>query len=263
MVRLLGLQGDVASEDERVMTQPGVCECGATLVDGTCPNTTHEQDAAVMRRVQAGEWDWNRIHPSQGSGRPLSPTPYRYRQLAEVTARLIARAPEAPDTIGVPPPALRLLAHAYVELRDQVRALHDHVDQTDPNDPIGTALTKVGLERRPADSTTTTSKPRLVPTAAQVASMSTDQLVQLYCRAIGTIDFTKHDTFIVRLWDGMDGCWTDCTGEVSRDEALRVWAERTDGGARCVSYAEIDYYRIFPGGTRMNWDGSDGREMHR
>jgi hypothetical protein len=61
----------------------------------------------------------------------------------------------------------------------------------------------------------------------------------------------------------MDGCWTDCTGEVGRDAALRVWAERTDGGTRCVAYAEIDYYRIFPGGTRMNSDGSEGRELHR
>ena len=53
-------------------SRPGVCECGANLVAGACSNTTHEQDASIMRRVRAGEWDWNRIHPSQGSGRPLS-----------------------------------------------------------------------------------------------------------------------------------------------------------------------------------------------
>jgi hypothetical protein len=75
--------------------------------------------------------------------------------------------------------------------------------------------------------------------------------------------FVKCETYVVRVWDGMDGCWTDCTGEVGRDAALRVWAERTDGGTRCVAYAEIDYYRIFPGGTRMNSDGSEGRELHR
>jgi hypothetical protein len=65
------------------------------------------------------------------------------------------------------------------------------------------------------------------------------------------------------VWDGMDGCWTNCTGEVSRDEALRTWAKETDGGTQRVKFDEIDYYRIFPGGTRMAWDGSEGREMFR
>jgi hypothetical protein len=69
--------------------------------------------------------------------------------------------------------------------------------------------------------------------------------------------FEKYETYIVRQWDGMDGCWTDCTGDVGREEALRAWASRHN-----VSYDEIDYYRIFPDGTRMDWDGSEGREMH-
>jgi hypothetical protein len=91
-----------------------------------------------------------------------------------------------------------------------------------------------------------------------------DILAALYHRVMGyTIDFTKHETFIVRVWDGMDGCWTDCTGAVPRDEALRVWDERTAHGTRATKYADIDYYMIFPSGTRMNWDGSDGREMFR
>ena len=34
-------------------------------------------------------------------------------------------------------------------LREGVRALHDMVDQTDPNDPIGAALTRARLSRRP------------------------------------------------------------------------------------------------------------------
>lgn len=34
-------------------------------------------------------------------------------------------------------------------LRDIVRALHDQVDQTDPNDPIGVALTRAGSVTRP------------------------------------------------------------------------------------------------------------------
>jgi hypothetical protein len=98
----------------------------------------------------------------------------------------------------------------------------------------------------------------------QVEGLSADQLAALYHRVMGSaIDFTKHATFVVRLWDGMDGCWTDCTGEVGRDEALRVWAKKTNGGVHRVSYGEIDYYAIFPGDTRMLWDGSEGMEMHR
>jgi hypothetical protein len=189
------------------------------------------------------------------------------RQLAEVAARVIAKAeeihlPDLPEKL-VTTHAMRFLARACIELRDQVRALHDLVDQTDPNDPIGCALTKVGLARRPPDWTTA-SGPRLVLTPAQITALSGDQLIELYRRVMGAaLDFAKHETFVVRLWDGMDGCWTDCTGDVGRDEALRGWAERTDGGTHRVSYSEIDYFAIFPGGTRMLWDGSEGMEMHR
>lgn len=90
-----------------------------------------------------------------------------------------------------------------------------------------------------------------------------DLLAALYVRVMGYFDFTKHKKFIVRVWDGMDGCWTDCTGEVDRDEALRVWAESTKNGTEATKYADIDYFAIFPGGTRMNMDGSEGREMFR
>ena len=94
--------------------------------------------------------------------------------------------------------------------------------------------------------------------------LDTEQLAELYRRVMGgALDFTKHTTFVVRVWDGMDGCWTDCTSDIGRDEALRYWAEHTYRGTRHVSYDEIDYYAIFPGGTRMLWDGSEGREMHR
>jgi hypothetical protein len=76
------------------------------------------------------------------------------RHLADSAARLIATAaeiglPDAPRELGVSPQALQFLAHSFVEQRDQIRALHDLVDQTDPNDPVGAALTKVGLARRP------------------------------------------------------------------------------------------------------------------
>jgi hypothetical protein len=190
------------------------------------------------------------------------------RQIAEAAARVIAKAeevglPDAPTALGVTQRAFRSLARAYVELRDQVRALHDLVDQTDPNDPVGAALTKVGLERRPRDWNAT--GPRLVPAPAKAENLSPDQLLKLYCRVMRETEdvFVKYENYIVRVWDGMDGCWTDCTGEVGREEALRYWAKETDGGTRRIGYSEIDYYRIFPGGTRMMWDGSEGREMHR
>lgn len=201
-------------------------------------------------------------------GRIVKPLDDSARLVADAAARVIAKAeeislPDLPEKL-VTSHAICFLSRAYIELRDQIRALHDLVDQTDPNDPIGTALTKIGLERRPPDWTVTAQGPRLVLTPTQVAELSGEQLVELYRRTMGgTLDFTKHEIFVVRVWDGMDGCWTDCTGDVGRDEALRVWAERTDGGAHHVSYSEIDYYAIFPGGTQMHWDGSEGREMHR
>ena len=105
----------------------------------------------------------------------------------------------------------------------------------------------------------------MVPTPADVAKMPEADLIALYCRVMNDVAevFVKYESYAVRHWDGMDGCWTDCTGDVGREEALRYWADKTDGGTHHVAYAEIDYYRIFPGGTRMVWDGSEGREMHR
>ena len=45
------------------------------------------------------------------------------------------------------------IARRTLELQSQllagVRALHEMVDQTDPNDPIGAALTRAGLEVKP------------------------------------------------------------------------------------------------------------------
>lgn len=190
------------------------------------------------------------------------------RQLAEVAAKLIEKAeevglPDPPDKLGITPHAIRFLARAYVELRKQVRSLHDLVDQTDPNDPVGVALTTVGLAQRPADSIDIPAKPRLVRSPTQVPS--DDDLLAHYCHVMREVKdvFLKYESYIVRQWDGMDGCWTDCTGEVSREEALQCWAEKTDRGTHHVSYNEIDYYQIFPGGTSMIWDGSEGREMHR
>ncbi len=89
-------------------------------------------------------------------------------------------------------------------------------------------------------------------------------LAEIYKRVSrnGT-DLDAHETFTVRQWDGMDGCWTDCATDVTRDEALRIWGVYTQLGTKAISYDEIDYYAIFPGGTRMLWDGSEGSEMFR
>lgn len=191
--------------------------------------------------------------------------------LAETVAQVIVKAaqiglPDTPSDLITSPDALRTLASGYLDLRDAIRALHDLVDLTDPSDQIGTALTKVGLERRPRDWQ---PPPRVVRSNAEIEAMTVEQLAVLYCGVmrIPVIFFMQHPTYVVRQWDGMDGCWTDCTkdvtAEVTAEEALRDWAKRTDGGSRRVAFAEIDYYQIFPGGARQAWDGSEGRELFR
>lgn len=79
---------------------------------------------------------------------------YVLRAIAETTARHVVKLPERtlPDVPGLSPGNIQLLAGAYLELRDQVRALHDLVDLTNLNDPIGSALVRVGLARRPLDT---------------------------------------------------------------------------------------------------------------
>jgi hypothetical protein len=98
-----------------------------------------------------------------------------------------------------------------------------------------------------------------------------EEHVALYARAMGPsrdsfchLDLANPEAkFIVRLWDGMDGCWCDCTGEVSPREALELWMERTKDGTEKIKFDEIDYYAIFPAGTRMMWNGAEGKEMFR
>lgn len=93
---------------------------------------------------------------SEQAPRPL----YVLRTIAETTARHVVKLPERalPEVPGLSPGDLQLLTGAYIELRDQVRALHDFVDQTDPNDPIGSALSRVGLARRPPEPFPTNSE---------------------------------------------------------------------------------------------------------
>lgn len=155
---------------------------------------------------------------------------------------------------------MQLLARAHVELREQTRALCELVGES-PDDPLRRALTKVGLID--ADYARDAHL-RIVRSVDEIAALTEDELRGIYCRVTrASSGLFQHEILVVRHWDGMDGCWTDVTGEVSRAEALHFWAGATDGGVRQISYDEIDYYRIFPSGTRMHWDGSAGQEMHR
>lgn len=220
------------------------------------------------------------------------------RRFAEATARVIAKAEEVglrdkPEGL-VPPEAIRFLARAHIELLDQFRTIHDRIDQIARvaiEGAIGEIARQQGgiatghiidearsegmlrakpfiaaLPQRPPDwPKEKPREPRIVRTPEEIAKLPDADLIALYCRVMNEpqVAFVAHASYIVRIYDGMDGCWTDCTGEVAREEALRYWAEKTDGGTRRVSFAEIDYYKIFPGGTRMVWDGSEGREMFR
>lgn len=67
------------------------------------------------------------------------------------------------------------------------------------------------------------------------------------------------ERFIVRLWDMFDG-WIDITGPQSispphelltRAEAEEIWNKHTNNGTEKITYADGDYYAIFPADTRM------------
>lgn len=59
------------------------------------------------------------------------------------------------------------------------------------------------------------------------------------------------ERFIVRLYDGFDYCWTNVTGPVTKEEAGRIWNEKTDNGKKNTKYDDIDYYAIFPADVKM------------
>jgi len=167
-----------------------------------------------------------------------------------------------------PDAQLTLLKDRLLRQKDGQRAsLKADLGESDADWIVGIGLIDEILERAdlwPSDPST--AKPLLVvKSPEEVKALRADDLLALYCRVMRETAevFIKYETYVVRHWDGMDGCWTDCTGDVGQEEALRYWADRTDGGTRQVDYAEIDYYRIFPGGTRMHWDGAEGQEMHR
>lgn len=105
--------------------------------------------------------------------------------------------------------------------------------------------------------------PQLVPPKDIEAPQ--DPLLALYCRVMheAVEALPEHGTYIVRHWDGMDGCWTDCTQEIPRAEALRLWAHRTANGTHRIARDLIDYYRIFPRETHVGWDGTGERGLSR
>lgn len=58
------------------------------------------------------------------------------------------------------------------------------------------------------------------------------------------------DKYILRLWDMFDG-WIDIKNDLTREEAMSMYAEKTCNGTRNTCYADGDYYKIFPADTRM------------
>lgn len=66
------------------------------------------------------------------------------------------------------------------------------------------------------------------------------------------------DLFIVRFYDGFDNQWMDIAGPMSKKAADKILAEKTANGTKNTSYADIDYYAIFPADTRMLYSGGFG-----
>ena len=63
--------------------------------------------------------------------------------------------------------------------------------------------------------------------------------------------------FIVRLYDGFDYVWIDVSGAVTKQEADRIYNEKTDNGKHKTKYEDIDYYCIFPADTVMHFRYKD------
>lgn len=57
--------------------------------------------------------------------------------------------------------------------------------------------------------------------------------------------------YVVRLYDGFDMEWMDISGVVSKEDADRIWNEKTNNGTRNTTYDDIDYFKIFKADTIM------------
>lgn len=67
--------------------------------------------------------------------------------------------------------------------------------------------------------------------------------------------------FVVRCYDGFDNQWCDCTKPISEAEAKKVLSEKTGNGTHHTSFADIDYYAIFPADTRMLYSNGFGENV--
>lgn len=65
------------------------------------------------------------------------------------------------------------------------------------------------------------------------------------------------ELYVVRLYDGMDMMWMEVSEAVSKEEAEKLWNEKTENGTKNISYDDIDYYEIFPAHTKMMYS-ADG-----
>lgn len=63
------------------------------------------------------------------------------------------------------------------------------------------------------------------------------------------------ETFDVRLYDRHEGYWIDIKLGATWVEAQKAMEEGTKGGTQYTGYEKGDYYAVFPGGTRMLFDG--------
>ncbi len=78
---------------------------------------------------------------------------------------------------------------------------------------------------------------------------------------------TPEPLYVVRLWDGFDGEWMDVSGPLPQGEAVKLCGDRnaarpgSAAGKRAGCYNDIDYYKVFLAGTRMQF--SEGRSMTR
>lgn len=70
----------------------------------------------------------------------------------------------------------------------------------------------------------------------------------------------KEEKFVVRLYDGFDNEWMDVSEPVSREEAERIWNEKTKGGKEKTTFDDIDYYHIFPANIIMRYS-LEGRKL--
>lgn len=56
--------------------------------------------------------------------------------------------------------------------------------------------------------------------------------------------------YVLRLWDMFDG-WMDVSDPVSKEQADKLYNEKTSNGLRNTRYSDGDYYKVFPAGTKM------------